>query len=394
MIVLHSSKKNSDVLLALQRIKPVAMSHCSLHFNFSRLLDKYKSSYQVRIAVNTIRDTLGEDSDGLIYTADNLDVFVIFNNKLKDRIYSMVYRLKHLFMDDHIINDTQDIDSKFCTVYDLYLQWNSFLSCITQSTNVIPAKENRIDSSFFNENKSPLVLSNSLYIESHIQHIDITKCIKIRTCYLTDKNKIRPIFDTIIIDYTKLFDHLKINIDIDEKSYLYKHLNDIVYKKMLNSISTKKWNRAINIALNIECILSYSFTYFCENNIKKSHPNSITVDIELNNALSNMENLELVLEKLKKYNINYALLCSTPHIPVLTSEMKNFHLFKVLATLDPYTYKPSIDHIILDNIPRKRIIIYNVDTEQMAKSLINEGFFLLSGEYFNTDTDTEANNTL
>ena len=379
MIIVDSTKHNHDILMLLKKIKPVAVSHCSLHFSFSKLIDKYRSAYQVRIAVNTINDMLGEEAEGLIYIAKNLDVFVVFDTQHRDRVSNLVYQLKHLFSDDGLITDDSNIGSDFCTVYDLCLQWDAFFTHITTSVY----SDNNIgkaDSSLFNEQKSPITIASILQIESAIQNLNILHYTKTVTSYLVSENKIHPISDHLLIDYNKLLEHMELKVNIYSNPTLYKYINDSILKILLQELIDRSHHRrTINITLSVHVLMSHFFKDLCLHQLHNNKELSLIIDIEAPDALSNIQYMQEIFSFLEKHNIHHCI--QYKHSPIIISPLDKSSFIKISANFDQFTHLPTLSEEQLSQLTHNRTIICDCDTEQKLQSFLNLGFVLFSGTY-------------
>ena len=68
-------------------------------FGFSQLLEHYRNSYQIKIAINLMNDLLGE-RDGAIFQCEDATIYVVARDLTKPLIDKMVFQLRYLFMDD------------------------------------------------------------------------------------------------------------------------------------------------------------------------------------------------------------------------------------------------------------------------------------------------------
>ena len=96
-------------------------------FAFSRLLEHYRSDYQIKIAMNLINDLLG-DRDGAIYVCADADIFVMVRNLPRQLMEKMIFQLRYLFMDDPLAYQADGEENPlFCTLYEIETDWDAFM---------------------------------------------------------------------------------------------------------------------------------------------------------------------------------------------------------------------------------------------------------------------------
>jgi hypothetical protein len=98
-----------------------------VYFAFSRLLEHYRSEYQIKIATNLMNDLLG-DRDGAIYVCEDATIYVAVRNFPRVLMEKMIFQLRYLFMDDPLAYTPDgDENKEFCTLYDIESQWQDFM---------------------------------------------------------------------------------------------------------------------------------------------------------------------------------------------------------------------------------------------------------------------------
>ncbi len=381
MIVIDKDNGETDLLELLKKVKPISSSYYAIHFLFSKLLDKYRGEYQVRIATNIMSDVLGKDSDGFIVICDDLDVFLIFNVTDRIRIQKVIEQLKHLFVDDTLLA-SDDMVSNLCQIFDLHLQWNQFFwTCKNKIDPNLNKKltSNKMDISII-DGSVPVDLPSLLYAEGVIEkkNPDIWSLIDIEAIYVSKDNNLKVIFDEITINYNKLSEVVGIKIDFESSNGLYIYIENIMKKKVLQYIVDKStFARPINILLSIEMLSSVFFTNIIKETKQKNIP--LVIDIEILDLLANIEKLHLINELLKSYGIS---VCLRNEKFIDLNYLQYFDLIKINSELDLLESQGLQDKIgDLTN----RIIMYNCNNKKLFDKGKSCGFFLFHGKYLKTN---------
>ena len=89
----------ATITLILQLIETMPQGWQAVAFHFSKLLEHYRSEYQIKIATNLMNDLLG-DRDGAIYLCEDSTIYVMVKNFPKSLTEKMIFQLRYLFMDD------------------------------------------------------------------------------------------------------------------------------------------------------------------------------------------------------------------------------------------------------------------------------------------------------
>src|SRR5258708_4564884 len=98
----------------------------AIHFHLSRLLDEYKSEYQVKIAINLIHDLL-KAHEGTIFVLSDNSIIVLCHRLEAGLLEKLIFQLRYLYMDDPLCyNDLGQENPDFCSVYDLKYDWQKF----------------------------------------------------------------------------------------------------------------------------------------------------------------------------------------------------------------------------------------------------------------------------
>lgn len=277
-------------------------------FAFSRLLDHYRSEYQIKIAINLINDLSG-DKECTLFISDDSTIFLLIKDAGKALIDKMIFQLRYLFMDDPLAyNADGEENPDFSRIYDLASAHSDFLqiskSRLTTriksqgsrgqtSTDTVkkldPAtsessKAPKSDAKFFNAAS----LAN---IERDLQNADLSRVLRRQPiCAAVPDTMVRKVFDELYINISHLRKILGTEVDLLSNRWLFKYLTQILDDRMLHLLQrspTRYLDNPISLNLNIHTLLSSRFAEF-DASIKPAVKVSIVIEIQLADVFNDM----------------------------------------------------------------------------------------------------------
>ena len=343
-----------SVLDYLKNIKPFIPSYMGVYFSLGNFVNKYRSEYQMKIATNIISDILcnKEDKKERIFVVKNMDIVVVFNTNKKEYISKAVYSLRHLFFEDDT-SYSDGVTSSFFKVYDLCLQWDSFVLVISEKIEGNEDKsniDNKIDNSFI-EGSANLNVSSIIFIEKELRKLNIMKFVDFEDIYLFKTHHIKEkMFEYARINIEKVikdtyFDNISIELGA-LFSYIKNHLNIM----LLNSIKDNKTFSTINIELTIENLMSKSFYNFLSR-----HKNlTLIIDINIMDYLSYPDSYQ---KKVRSLIAEVGITSCVRFDKVIIKEFLNdFDICKIVDMGSQYLNYNIISGFIEENKNKKFII--------------------------------------
>ena len=99
----------------------------AVRLNFSHLLEHYRNESQFKVALNLIRNIVG-DNEGALYLCDDSTIFVTIYNSGKVLADKLIFQLRYLFMDDPLAyNGDGEENPAFADYYDLSQGVDAFM---------------------------------------------------------------------------------------------------------------------------------------------------------------------------------------------------------------------------------------------------------------------------
>lgn len=290
-------------------------------FAFSRLLEHYRSDYQIKIAINLINDVVG-DHETTVFVCEDSTLFVLVRGAQKSLIDKMIFQLRYLLMDDPLAYDINGEENpEFSKVYDLERSFKDFMqiskarltskikhagretSAQTEKDNAARNMRNKgaasgekmgQESGKSKGKEQPIKFFNAVSlanIERDLVHADLSKVLRRQPiCAAVPDATVRRVFDEIYINISHLRKILGVDVDLLSNRWLFKYLTQILDDRMLHLLQRNPMrylDAPISLNLNIHTLLSERFAEF-DASIKPAVKVSVVIEIQLADVFSDM----------------------------------------------------------------------------------------------------------
>lgn len=123
-----SKEPEAHLIELLNLIQDNRIGWVAINFSFSKLLEHYRSEYQIKIATNLMNDLLGDERDGAIYLREDATIFIMVRHFPKPLLDKLIFQLRYLFMDDLLAYTAEgDENPEFVSVFDIEDEWIGFM---------------------------------------------------------------------------------------------------------------------------------------------------------------------------------------------------------------------------------------------------------------------------
>lgn len=294
MITILSDVENK-LLEMTNGLQGNAKGYYAIHFHLSKLDGKYRSEYQIKIALNIVTN-LFKKHDGAIFVCHDFDIIVIFLGEDKTLIEKVIFQLRYLFIDDPLAyNKNGSENDNFSSYYDIFFQWRDFYIVCQDKMKSLKkhAKEEdikRVSYDTDNEEEQLLHPFHLAHIETDMNDIDISKALRKQSICAVRNKDVKPVFDEIYISIVHLRQLLRPNVDLLSNRNLFKYLTEILDQKVLDIITKESHSYlrgSISLNLNLATLLSNDFLNF-DASINPSNRVSIVIEIDIADVFSDM----------------------------------------------------------------------------------------------------------
>lgn len=396
-----SREPEAHLIELMQLVEENPQGWQAVMFHFSKLLEHYRSEYQIKIATNLMNDLLG-DRDGAIYLAEDSTIFVLVKNFPRALTEKMVFQLRYLFMDDPLSYTAEgDENPNFSTIYDLESNWQDFMNLVKRRlvTRVraaqggIPraaaAKAAGEDAPPPKKQLQIFTASNLAKIEHDMRDVDLTHTIRRQpVCAALPETPVRTVFDEMYINITHLRDSMGIDVDLLSNRWLFKYLTQVLDERMLETIQrnpVRYLTNPISLNLNIPTLLSTRFTEF-DAAIKASAKSSFVLELQIADVFADMSAFLLAKDTVQKLGYRVCLDgVSELSLPQIDRQRLGFDLVKLIWNSDSEQDANSPKNIKLAEAIRacgnNRVILTRCDNKQAVQYGQALGITLFQGRY-------------
>ena len=377
----------------------------ALCFAFSRLLEHYRSEYQIKIAMNLMNDLLG-DHDGAIYLCEDSTIYVVVRHFPKALMEKMIFQLRYLFMDDPLAYTPEgDENREFLTVYDIPTQWQDFMDIckrrlvtrLRQVNRPTPAAAVGTSSSEMRLPELPkkekalriFTASNLAAIENDLRDIDLSTTIRRQPiCAAIPQTTMRTVFDEMYFNINHLRQSMGIEVDLLSKRWLFKYLTQILDERMLDAIQRspgRYLTNPISLNLNISTLLSARFAEF-DAAIKPSTKVSVVIELQIADVFADIGAFLAAKDAVQKLGYRVCLDGVTElSFPYIDRQRLGFDLIKLMWDASGESSMQAEKNIQLTEAIRvcgnNRVILTRCDTLQAVEFGQALGLSLFQGRY-------------
>lgn len=407
-----SREPEAHLIELLQLVEATPQGWQVVAFQFSKLLEHYRSEYQIKIATNLMNDLLG-DRDGAIYLCADSTIYVMVKNFPRQLTEKMIFQLRYLFMDDPLAYTAEgDENPEFSTVYDLESSWTEFMNLCkrrlisrVRSSHLPRAAVAAVNGGEAAAAKQPrsselkrFTASNLATIERDLRDIDLTPAIRRQPiCAALPETPVRRVFDEMYINIGHLRQSMGVEVDMLSNRWLFKYLTQMLDERMLDTIQrnpVRYLTNPVSINLNIPTLLSTRFTEF-DAAIKASSKASIVIELQIADVFLDMNTFHLAKDTVQKLGYRVCL-DGVDELSLLQIDRSRlgFDLIKVMWNSDYGHDAGSSKNLKLAEAVRacgnNRVILTRCDTKQAVEYGQALGITLFQGRYLDSLVNPKA----
>lgn len=389
----------------------------AIAFNFSSLLEHYRSEYQIKIATNLMNDLLG-DRDGAVYLCEDANIYVMVRHLPRPLMEKMIFQLRYLFMDDPLAyNADGEENPEFSQVFEIEEEWQIFMdlckrrlvmrvrrnqSAAAPAPKAAPAARPvtppapkaapavHVKPMEFPKAEMRYFTGASLAaIESTLKDTDIINCMRRQPVVaLMPDDSIRTVFDEMYININALRKSLNTEVDLLSNRWLFKYLTQKLDERMLDSIQKNPARYLANpssLNLNIPTVLSNRFAEF-DAAIKPSLKVSMVIELQIGDVLTDMHGFSLAKDIVQKLGYRVCLDGLTDmNFPQIDRQRLGFDLVKVAwsgdAAKDATSDKNASFAEAVKRCGAKRVILTRCDNHSALEFGAALGINLFQGRH-------------
>ncbi len=387
-----------------------------MHFAFNRLLEHYRSEYQIKIATNLMNDILGE-RDGAIYLSEDASINIMARHLPKPLLDKMIFQLRYLFMDDPLAYTMEGEENPdFCALFEIEVEWQEYMNFCKRRL-VSRVRKNQAEQRMITRAEAgameaagiahkPLPrsamqvfnASNLANIERDVKDVDLSATIRRQpVCASVPGTTLRTVFDEMYINIAHLRQSMGIQVDLNSNRWLFRYLTQILDVQMLDMIQrhpARYLANPVSLNLNIATLLSNRFAEF-DAAIKPSSKVSVVIELQIADVFADMAAFLTAKDTVQKLGYRVCLDGVTElSFPQIDRQRLGFDLIKLIWNADNAREISSDTNRKLAEAIRQcggnRVILSRCDNEEAIEYGHAMGLTLFQGRHLDTMVNPKA----
>ena len=406
-----SREPEAHLIELLQLVEDTPQGWIAIAFHFNKLLEHYRSEYQIKIATNLMNDLLG-DRDGAIYLCEDSTIYVMVRNFPRQISDKMIFQLRYLFMDDPLSYTAEgDENPAFATTFDIEQNWQEVMTLIkrrlvnrVRAAQGVPRAAAAVAAGelppapWIKKDMKPFTAQNLALIENEMRDIDLQPTIRRQPiCAALPETAVRTVFDEMYININHLRQSMGIEVDLLSNRWLFKYLTQMLDESMLDAIQRnpiRYLTNPISLNLNIPTLLSSRFSEF-DAAIKPSSKVSIVIELQIADVFADMSAFLLAKDTVQKLGYRVCLDgVSELSLPQIDRTRLGFDLIKLIWNSDSEQDAKSVKNLKLAEAVRacgnNRVILTRCDTKAAVEYGQALGITLFQGRYLDSVVNPKA----
>lgn len=383
----------------------------AIHFHLDRLLEEYKSDYQVKIAINLVNDLL-KSYDGGVFVLSDRGIIILCERLEKTLQNKLIFQLRYLYMDDPLAyTDDGQENPDFCTTYDLGRDLQEFQDIASRRMAFTvrkataagrapkPGAEEGGGAETRKAARDEFSMSGLPAIERDLRRADLRKIVRRQPvcAVLGDGNNVRKVFDELYIHIAHLRQTLNAEMDFFSNRWLFKYLTQILDERMLSQIRQDPQSYCgspVSLNLNAETLLSSWFSEF-DAVIQPSMKVSIVIEVPVVDVFADINGFVIARNEVQKLGYRVCLDgLTTKSFLNIDREKLKLDLLKIQWNADVEGDLQNKDNRDLaqaiETCGTRRIILCRCDSKQAVEYGKALGISLFQGRYIDALLDPES----
>jgi len=367
----------------------------AVHFHLHRLLDEYKSDYQIKIAINLISDLL-KAQEGTIFIFADRSMVILCEGAEKALINKLIFQLRYLYTDDPLAyKDDGQENPDFCTAYDLQSDRGAFVEFVSRRMAAVvrkaaPARPQPtlVSQSGTGVTVADWTASHLVEIEEELKTIDLLKSLRRQPICAVMPGGVRKVFDELYIRIAQLRKEMQAEVDFVSNRWLFKYLTQILDERMLELTARdpkKYFDSPVSLNLNAQTLLSDAFAKL-NAVIPPVMKVSIVIEVPVVDVFADINGFIVARNEVQKqgYRVCIDGLTTTSFVNIDREKLK-VDLLKVQWNADAESDLASKENqelaAAIQRSGAKRIILCRCDSKQAVDYGRALGISLFQGRY-------------
>jgi EAL domain-containing protein (putative c-di-GMP-specific phosphodiesterase class I) len=361
----HPLDPSTEILTALDHLKPTASSFKAIMFNTSKFTLFNREPKRIDFALEEAT-RIFSPIKGLVYKLKNHNLVCIIQRNAVISIERCIAQLKRTLPPDPILNEGHKKDG-FYTIFDLGTQWEDFAEAVQEIENdpIYSSLKKQADGTLTQLITNGINLDTLANIEKILTNSNLLSYLRRQPIYWYDgKDKPRKIASHLFLSMQALQESLAISDPIMANTWLFKHITTLLDKQTITFLPQLLSHNSIeniHANINLRSIVTPAFHKFLHN-YNKDKPLSFCIDIV--DYMAHPDVLEFAHELLGEKNCRIIISSiNAAHLAVMALDKIPANVFKINWSPAIMERKDDLKALIKE-IGAYRLILHRCETEQ------------------------------
>jgi EAL domain-containing protein (putative c-di-GMP-specific phosphodiesterase class I) len=261
--------QDAQLLEYLERLDRFRAGRRAIHIHLSKLQPQNRRDHHMRIALNTFEE-LVKQYEGQLFLMFNGDIVFVCKDASVAELEVAVARIRTLFHEDPIAQDSGAEGSQFATWYNVETQhrelFGSIRRIVTETAAKRGAKMGADGKPIVERKRVPIDPIKLAKLEEILSRGDLSNLLRRQSiCAVMPKQPPQQLFRELYISIADLQNTVVPDVDLFADMWLFQRLTQTLDRRML-ALMTKNddstLNAAFSLNLNVQTILSPEFLAF------------------------------------------------------------------------------------------------------------------------------------
>lgn len=285
-----TTQRNKDALLLeyMRRLEGQKEERKAVYINLSALQPMNRREQHIRAAESSFEDVVSSLA-GQVFLLKDTDILCIYKGDAQLQLENVVQRVRFLFSDDPLLDESKAAGAEFATWYDVAENYDDLLALVRKNTSsgeeAPKASRDNVRAALKakQEHGDPLTPDVLARAEKALLRTDLSSLVRRQFVCSVDKNMVpEQQFSELYISIMDLREIMLPGVNLMSNRWLFQHLTESLDRRMLSMLAKTDAiaiTGDISFNVNVSTILSNEFLAF-DDNIYASRRGSMVLELQ------------------------------------------------------------------------------------------------------------------
>lgn len=380
-----------------QRLDRHRQGRRAVHIHLSGLKPQNRRDHHIRIAANTFEE-LVKQFEGQIFMLATGDLIFVCRDAAISDIDEAIMRLRYLFSEDPLTQQTDGEEDKFCTWYNIEAQYPKFLAMAERLYEEEQKRTRRLQAASTQgggdqvDTRKPLGPEQLGRLEQFLRQADLSSLMRRQSiCAMAPQAAPKPVFKELFISIGDLARTVLPDVNLAANRWLFQHLTQTLDRRMLKILSRGDDSdllASFSINLNVETLLSPEFLQF-DSSLRMGSRGTIVIELQLLDIFADINAFIFARDFVREKGYRICL-DGVSHLtlPFIDRQKMSVDLVKIVAspTMSDEMEAAALAEFktMVERVGKARIILSRVDSPTQARFGQQAGIPMFQGRHIDS----------